>query len=95
MDIAVSMMSNPQIIFLDEPTVGMDIQSRKAMWEMSNTMQRFGVRKRDGSFYRTLIAPVKRAAIFMSGITYTISMYLPNEVIFETVMNAIVLPLFL
>lgn len=94
------------------------------------------LRKRDGSFYRTLIAPVKRAAIvmaqmleaslcslletcimflvgvllfhieikssvmegfvviiliimtalFMSGITYTISMYLPNEVIFETVM---------
>ena len=40
LDIAVSMMSNPQIIFLDEPTVGMDIQSRMAMWEMINKIKK-------------------------------------------------------
>lgn len=40
LDIAVSMMSNPQIIFLDEPTVGMDIQSRMAMWEMINQIKK-------------------------------------------------------
>ena len=34
MDIALNMMSNPRILFLDEPTVGMDIQSRMAMWDM-------------------------------------------------------------
>lgn len=34
LDIALNMMSNPQILFLDEPTVGMDIQSRMAMWQM-------------------------------------------------------------
>lgn len=34
LDIALNMMSNPRILFLDEPTVGMDIQSRRAMWEM-------------------------------------------------------------
>lgn len=34
LDIALHMMSNPKILFLDEPTVGMDIQSRHAMWEM-------------------------------------------------------------
>ncbi|BDR70830.1 transport permease protein [Clostridium tetani] len=99
--------------------------------------------KTDGSFYRILIAPVKRnsivlgqileavlctflevaimfivslffgvkiasgwiglllivfivflTAFFMSGLTYAISLCLPNEVIYETVMNAIVLPIF-
>lgn len=32
LDIAMNMVSSPQILFLDEPTVGMDIASRKAMW---------------------------------------------------------------
>ncbi|MDO5717298.1 MAG: ABC transporter ATP-binding protein [Tissierellia bacterium] len=31
-DIAVNMMSNPKILFLDEPTTGMDIASRMSLW---------------------------------------------------------------
>jgi ABC-2 type transport system permease protein len=99
--------------------------------------------KTDGSFYRVLIAPVRRSSIvlgqvleavlctfievaimyvvslffsvkiasgfsglffiallvfmtafFMAGLTYAISLCLPNEVMYETVMNAIVLPIF-
>lgn len=99
--------------------------------------------KSDGSFYRVLIAPVRRSAIvlgqlleavlctflevgimcivsllfsvriaaditgmliivilvfltafFMAGLAYGISLLLPNEVVYETVMNAIVLPVF-
>lgn len=34
LDIALNMMSNPKVLFLDEPTVGMDIQSRMTMWKM-------------------------------------------------------------
>jgi ABC-2 type transport system permease protein len=33
-------------------------------------------------------------AFFMAGLTYAISLCLPNEVLYETVMNAIVLPIF-
>lgn len=99
--------------------------------------------KSSGSFYRLIIAPVKRSSIvlgqmleavlcsifevfilyiislffsvkiasgfmgiliiifivfitafFMAGIAYTISLLLPNEVVYETVMNIIVLPTF-
>lgn len=32
LDIAMSLMSSPKILFLDEPTVGMDIESRRDMW---------------------------------------------------------------
>ena len=34
LDIAMNMVSMPKILFLDEPTVGMDIVSRKAMWKI-------------------------------------------------------------
>lgn len=34
LDIAMNMVSLPKILFLDEPTVGMDVNSRKAMWKM-------------------------------------------------------------
>lgn len=99
--------------------------------------------KADGSFYRVLIAPIRRSSIvlghlleavlcsfievgimvivslfflvkipmsipvifyvivlvfltafFMAGLCYGVSLILPNEVIYETVMNAIVLPVF-
>lgn len=38
LDIAMNMMSNPKILFLDEPTVGMDVQSRQSMWNMIKTI---------------------------------------------------------
>lgn len=34
LDIAMSLMGNPQIVFLDEPTTGLDPQNRIAMWEV-------------------------------------------------------------
>ncbi|WP_228466011.1 ABC transporter ATP-binding protein [Listeria seeligeri] len=34
LDIAMSMVSIPKILFLDEPTTGLDIESRHAMWEL-------------------------------------------------------------
>ncbi|MBS6642459.1 MAG: ABC transporter ATP-binding protein [Clostridiaceae bacterium] len=34
LDLALSLIPNPQILFLDEPTAGMDLQSRMALWDM-------------------------------------------------------------
>jgi ABC-2 type transport system ATP-binding protein len=34
LDLAMTLVGNPQIIFLDEPTTGLDPRSRRAMWEI-------------------------------------------------------------
>lgn len=34
LDIAMSLMVNPQVLFLDEPTTGLDPQNRIAMWNL-------------------------------------------------------------
>jgi ABC-2 type transport system ATP-binding protein len=33
LDLALALVHNPQILFLDEPTTGLDIQSRTALWD--------------------------------------------------------------
>ena len=32
--IALAMITQPQILFLDEPTLGLDVKSRKILWEI-------------------------------------------------------------
>ncbi len=38
-DIATSILNQPDILFLDEPTTGLDIQTRLAIWEMLEGMR--------------------------------------------------------
>ncbi len=55
----------------------------------------FSVKIASGLFgFLCIILLVFMTAFFMAGLTYSISLCLPNEVIYETVMNAIVLPFF-
>ncbi|MCB6203575.1 ATP-binding cassette domain-containing protein [Extibacter muris] len=42
LDIAMSIMSEPSIIFLDEPTTGLDPQNRSAMWDLVKALANVG-----------------------------------------------------
>jgi ABC-2 type transport system ATP-binding protein len=48
LDLAMSLINSPEIIFLDEPTTGLDPRSRKAMWDIIN-----GLRKKDVTIFLT------------------------------------------
>ncbi|MCK4571187.1 ATP-binding cassette domain-containing protein [Candidatus Bipolaricaulota bacterium] len=39
LSIAMALVSDPQVLFLDEPTLGLDPQSRAAMWEHINQIK--------------------------------------------------------
>jgi len=43
LDLAMSLINSPEIIFLDEPTTGLDPRSRKAMWEIISDLRKKGV----------------------------------------------------
>lgn len=42
LDIAMSLMGNPDVLFLDEPTTGLDPQNRIAMWDMIKELAKKG-----------------------------------------------------
>jgi len=42
LSIILALIHNPQIIFLDEPTIGMDPQSRRAVWDFMEELKREG-----------------------------------------------------
>ncbi|WP_035799974.1 ATP-binding cassette domain-containing protein [Kitasatospora mediocidica] len=43
LDIAMTLVGNPRIIFLDEPTTGLDPRSRHTMWQIIRELVREGV----------------------------------------------------
>ena len=43
LDLAMTLVSNPRIIFLDEPTAGLDPRSRRTMWQVVKDLTRSGV----------------------------------------------------
>jgi len=43
LDLAMTLVSEPRIIFLDEPTTGLDPRSRRTMWQIVKDLTRSGV----------------------------------------------------
>jgi ABC-2 type transport system ATP-binding protein len=43
LDLAASLVGEPSVIFLDEPTTGLDVRSRQAMWDVVSELVRGGV----------------------------------------------------
>ena len=43
LDLAASLVAGPAVIFLDEPTTGLDLRSRQAMWQVVTDLSRSGV----------------------------------------------------
>jgi ABC-2 type transport system ATP-binding protein len=43
LDLAASLVVRPAVIFLDEPTTGLDLRSRQAMWQVVNGLAGSGV----------------------------------------------------
>ena len=43
LDLAMTLVSDPRIIFLDEPTTGLDPRSRRIMWQIVRDLTRSGV----------------------------------------------------
>lgn len=42
LDLAISLIANPAIIFLDEPTTGLDPRSRRELWEIVKSLAKDG-----------------------------------------------------
>jgi ABC-2 type transport system ATP-binding protein len=43
LDLAMSLVSEPPVIFLDEPTTGLDLRSRRALWDAVSDLRAAGV----------------------------------------------------
>ncbi len=43
LEIAMSLVNDPRVIFLDEPTLGLDVQSRRSLWELVRSLKKSGV----------------------------------------------------
>lgn len=88
LDIAMSLIGNPSIIFLDEPTTGLDPQSRHNMWNIIKKLNQSGVTiflttqyLDEAEQLADRIAILDKGIIIAEGTVNELKSYLPKEAI--------------
>jgi ABC-2 type transport system ATP-binding protein len=89
LEMACAMLIKPKILFLDEPTLGLDPTARKAVWEKLISFKKeydttvfFNTHYMDeADLYSDEIAIINRGRMIMSGTSYELKHSLRSEVI--------------
>ena len=76
LDVAIGLIGNPEVLFLDEPTTGFDPQARRAAWDMIQRLEELGCTvvltthyMEEAEFLATRIAIMADGLIIASGTT--------------------------
>lgn len=90
LDLAMSLIGDPKIIFLDEPTTGLDPQSRLALWKVIKDLTANGITiflttqyLEEAEHLSDFVAVLNEGVIVSSGTVNEMKKMLPYEEVFE------------
>ncbi len=88
LDLAMSLVGNPRVLFLDEPTTGLDPQSRRSMWQMIRELNENGMTivlttqyLEEAEQLADLVAILDKGTIIAQGTPENLKAYLPQGVV--------------
>ncbi|MGM0167902.1 ABC-2 type transport system ATP-binding protein [Enterococcus sp. AZ135] len=86
LDLTMSLIDPPRILFLDEPTTGLDPQARAALWQMIRTLKKAGVTiflttqyLEEAEQLADTVAILNRGKIAIQGTIAEVKKHLPKE----------------
>lgn len=86
LDIAMSLMGNPDVLFLDEPTTGLDPQNRIAMWDLVKDLSKKGTTVflttqylEEAEYLADRIAILHKGKVIVEGTPKYLKEILPNR----------------
>jgi ABC-2 type transport system ATP-binding protein len=99
LDLAVAALGHPELLFLDEPTSGMDPASRRKTWEVVRDLQRGGTTVlltthylEEAEVLADRLAIMKAGQIVMTGTPEEVATVLPARITFRVPPNSPPLP---
>lgn len=86
LDLAMSLIGAPRILFLDEPTTGLDPQARATLWQMIRSLKKEGVTiflttqyLEEAEQLADTVAILNRGKIALQGTVAEVKKHLPKE----------------